>query len=108
MDHGTTLACSCFYPLIVKTLEAWVELPHLQSCPAPPSSHHGLLTDAGLEDFNPTTIYSVPELRDLDNCLVSPPSSSPDWLKSYWVTAATKMNAPYQLLWDRMTLRVLT
>ena len=72
VDHGTPLACSRFYPLIVKTLEAWVELPHLRSRPAPPNGHHGLLTDSGIEDFSPATIYSVPELREFRQLLSYP------------------------------------
>ena len=38
IDPVSKLACSRFYPLIIRTLEAWVELPHLRSC-----SRHNLL-----------------------------------------------------------------
>ena len=72
VSHGTPLACSRFYPLIIRTLEAWVELPHLRSRPAPPQGHHGLQTTSKLEDFSPATIYSIPELKEFRQLLSYP------------------------------------
>ena len=72
MNPGTPLACSRFYPLIIRTLEAWVELPYLCSCPAPPQGHHGVLSSTGLEDFSPATIYSIPELKEFRQLLSYP------------------------------------
>ena len=82
VDHKTPRACSCFYPLIIWTLEAWVELHHLHSHPMNPSSHHGLLLETGLEDFNPATIYSVPELREFWQ-LLSYPTFQQSWLAEF-------------------------
>ena len=72
VNNGTPLACSRFYPLIIRTLEAWVELPHLHSCHAPPKGHHGIFLETGLEDFSPTIIYSIPELKEFRQLLSYP------------------------------------
>ena len=72
VNHGKPLACFRFYPLIIKTLEAWVELPHLCFRPAPPKGHHGILLETGLQDFNPATIYSIPELKEFRQLLSYP------------------------------------
>ena len=72
VNHGTPLACSRFYPLIIRTLEAWVELPHLRSHPAPPQGNHGIQSSTRLEDFSPATIYSIPELREFRQLLSYP------------------------------------
>ena len=72
VNNGTPLACSRFYPLIIRTLEAWVELPHLRSRPAPPQGHHGLQSSTRLEDFSPAIIYSIPELKEFRQLLSYP------------------------------------
>ena len=72
VNDGTPLACSWFYPLIIRTLEAWIVLPHLCSHPAPPQGHHGILYSAGLEDFSPASIYSIPELKEFRQLLSYP------------------------------------
>ena len=104
VNHGTPLACSRFYPLIIRTLEAWVELPHLHSCPVPPQGHHGILSSAGLEDFSPATIYSIPELKEFRQ-LLSYPTFQQVRLAE---TAATKLNALYLHMWKPLALRPLT
>ena len=35
----------------------------------PPSGHHGILLETGLEDFNPATIYFGPEFKEFRQLL---------------------------------------
>jgi hypothetical protein len=108
VSHGTPLACSRFYPLIIRTLEAWVELPHRRSRPAPPQGQHGLQTTSQLEDFRPATIYSIPELKEFRQLLSYPTFQQARLAEILLGIAATKPNVICLLTWELVSPRLLT
>ena len=71
-DHGTPTPCSRYFPLIIRTQNVWLELPHLKTRTAPMAKNHGRLPDNTLEDFSPAIIYSKSELAQFYQLLSYP------------------------------------
>ena len=70
--HGTPIPCSRYFPLIIRTQNVWLELPHLKTRPAPAIKNHGRLPDNALEDFSAAIIYSKSELTQFYQLLSYP------------------------------------
>ena len=71
-QHGTPMPCSRYFPLIVRTQTAWLELPHLKTRTAPAIKSHGRLPEDALEDFSAAILYSKSELQQFYELLSYP------------------------------------
>ena len=71
-QHGTPMPCSQYFPLIIQTQAAWLELPHLKTRPAPATKSHGSLPEDALEDFSAAILYSTSELQQFYELLSYP------------------------------------
>ena len=71
-EHGTPIPCSRYFPLVVRTQNVWLELPHLKTRPAPAAKNHGRLDEDALEDFSAAIIYSKSELQQFYELLTYP------------------------------------
>mgnify|MGYP000332356994 FL=1 len=89
-QHGTPIPCSQYFPLIVRTQTAWLELPHLKTRPAPAIKSHGRLPEDALEDFSAAILYSKSELQQFYE-LLSYPAYKTSRIPAYCMeTAFTK------------------